>query len=87
VGRATQRREQQPASRGQQGRAQQQSQPRGRQPAQPSQQPQQPQQQRTWGGFFPNMAAGIDAMGGSWQKARSGSTQQPPAAGQPAARR
>jgi hypothetical protein len=90
VGRTLPRREQtgrEQSNRPQQGRAQQPSQQRGRQPAapqQPQQQPQ-PQQQRAWGGFFPNMAAGIDAMGGSWQKSRSGSNQQP-AGGQPARR-
>ena len=73
-----------PARRDQQGRAQQPQpqQSRGRQPAAP----QQPQQQRTWGGLFPNVAAGIDSVSGPWQKARSGSTQQP-AGGQPPARR
>lgn len=27
--------------------------------------------QRPWGGMFPNVAAGIEAMGGSWQRSRS----------------
>lgn len=66
-----------PARRGQQPpRAQQAS----GQPARGQQQPQsQPpateEQQRTWSGMFPNVAAGIEAMGGSWQRSRSGSTQ------------
>jgi hypothetical protein len=90
VGRTLPRREQtgrEQSNRPQQGRTQQPSPQRGRQPSAPQQQ-QQPQQQtpqRAWGGFFPNMAAGIDAMGGSWQKSRSGSNQQP-TDGQPARR-
>lgn len=66
-----------PARRGQQPpRAQQASgQPaRGQQQSQ-SQQPATAEQQRTWSGMFPNVAAGIEAMGGSWQRSRSGSTQ------------
>ena len=76
-----------PARRGQQP-------PRGQQargqPARGQQQPQPQQaataeQQRTWSGMFPNVAAGIEAMGGSWQRSRSGSTQ--PAAGNQPTRR
>ena len=66
-----------PARRGQQP-------PRGQQASgQPARGQQQPQSQqpttaelpRTWSGMFPNVAAGIEAMGGSWQRSRSGSTQ------------
>ncbi len=69
-----------PARRGQQP-------PRGQQasgqPARGQQQPQSHQpataeQPRTWSGMFPNVAAGIEAMGGSWQRSRSGSTQPAP---------
>ena len=66
-----------PARRGQQPpRGQQASgQPaRGQQQPQ-SQQPATAEEQRTWSGMFPNVAAGIEAMGGSWQRSRSGSTQ------------
>ena len=66
-----------PARRGQQPpRGQQASgQPaRGQQQPQ-SQQPAAAEEQRTWSGMFPNVAAGIEAMGGSWQRSRSGSTQ------------
>ena len=58
--------------------------PRGQQASgQPARGQQQPQSQqpataeepRTWSGMFPNVAAGIEAMGGSWQRSRSGSTQ------------
>jgi hypothetical protein len=76
-----------PARRGQQPpRGQQASgQPaRGQQQPQ-SQQPATAEQQRTWSGMFPNVAAGIEAMGGSWQRSRSGSTQ--PAAGNQPTRR
>ncbi len=76
-----------PARRGQQPpRGQQASgQPaRGQQQPQP-QQPATAEQQRTWSGMFPNVAAGIEAMGGSWQRSRSGSTQ--PAAGNQSTRR
>jgi hypothetical protein len=47
---------------------------RGQQQPQ-SQQPATAEEQRTWSGMFPNVAAGIEAMGGSWQRSRSGSTQ------------
>ena len=76
-----------PARRGQQP-------PRGQQasgqPARGQQQPQfqQPataEEQRTWSGMFPNVAAGIEAMGGSWQRSRSDSTQ--PATGNQPTRR
>ena len=76
-----------PARRGQQPpRGQQASgQPaRGQQQPQP-QQPATAEQQRTWSGMFPNVAAGIEAMGGSWQRSRSGPTQ--PAAGNQSTRR
>ena len=76
-----------PARRGQQPpRGQQVSgQPaRGQQQPQP-QQPATAEQQRTWSGMFPNVAAGIEAMGGSWQRSRSGPTQ--PAAGNQSTRR
>jgi hypothetical protein len=36
--------------------------------------------ERTWGGMFPNVAAGLEAMGSPWQKSRTGTTA-------PAARR
>jgi hypothetical protein len=74
------RRGQQPP-RGQQARGQP---ARGQQQPQP-QQPATAEQQRTWSGMFPNVAAGIEAMGGSWQRSRSGSTQ--PAAGNQPTRR
>ena len=76
-----------PARRGQQPpRGQQASgQPaRGQQQSQ-SQQPATAEEQRTWSGMFPNVAAGIEAMGGSWQRSRSGSTQ--PATGNQPTRR
>lgn len=57
---------------------------RGQQQPQ-SQQPATAEQPRTWSGMFPNVAAGIEAMGGSWQRSRSGSTQ--PAAGNQPTRR
>jgi hypothetical protein len=37
--------------------------------------------QRSWGGMFPNMAAGIEAMGSAWQKPKAGSTSGQPQAG------
>ncbi|MCE9631624.1 MAG: hypothetical protein K8S94_13030 [Planctomycetia bacterium] len=49
------------------------TQPRGQQ--QPQQQPPVAAQPRSWGGMFPNVAAGIDAMSSPWQKSRSGSNQ------------
>ena len=76
-----------PARRGQQPAR---GQPASGQPARGQQQPQSQQpataeQPRTWSGMFPNVAAGIEAMGGSWQRSRSGSTQ--PAAGNQPTRR
>ena len=66
-----------PARRGQQPpRGQQASGQLARGQQQPqSQQPATAEEQRTWSGMFPNVAAGIEAMGGSWQRSRSGSTQ------------
>lgn len=60
------------------------SQPRGQQ--QPQQQPPVAAPQRTWGGMFPNVAAGIDAMSSPWQKSRSGSNQPQTGTAQPARR-
>ncbi|MGI9177719.1 MAG: SAF domain-containing protein [Pirellulales bacterium] len=37
--------------------------------------------QRSWGEMFPNMAAGIEAMGSAWQKPKAGSTSGQPQAG------
>jgi hypothetical protein len=76
-----------PARRGQQPAR---GQPASGQPARGQQQPQSQQpataeQPRTWSGMFPNVAAGIEAMGGSWQRSRSGPTQ--PAAGNQSTRR
>lgn len=55
------------------------------QPQQRQQQPSQPQQSQRggqtsaaskgWGGVFPNMAAGIEALGGPWQRGRSATGQ------------
>lgn len=61
---------------------QQQSQPRGRQVSQTG-------GQRSWGDMFPNVAAGIEAMGSGWQKPKTGpsSGQPQPGAGQQSARR
>jgi hypothetical protein len=62
--------------------APQQSQQRGRQASQTG-------SQRSWGGMFPNVAAGIEAMGSGWQKPKAGvsSGQPQPGSGQQSARR
>ena len=46
-------------------------QPATKQPAQPAPTQKAAAPQRPWGGMFPNVAAGIEAMGAPWQRSRS----------------
>ncbi|MFM7207596.1 MAG: SAF domain-containing protein [Planctomycetaceae bacterium] len=65
------------AGRGAQQQSRQQAQPQQQKQPQPPRTPaQQPAQKtaaasRSWGGMFPTMAAGIEALGGSWQRSRT----------------
>lgn len=52
---------------------------RGQQPQQPRPATKTSMSQRTWGSFFPNIAAGMDALGGQSQRSRSSADQKPPA--------
>jgi hypothetical protein len=60
-------------------------QPTAKQPAQPAPTQKAAAPQRSWGGMFPNVAAGIEAMGAPWQRSRSAATQ--PTAPSPPTRR
>ena len=42
--------------------------------------------QRTWSGMFPNVAAGIEALGSPWQRSRPADQQAPEAPSQPTRR-